>query len=141
MSDTPILKTRRFTVTSSYVRSPNDTYSLDAVSHCRLRRPAMLVVSAAVFGLSGLIAVWWSELFDGERAGLILIALTSLWISSRFARVQLMSLSLREETYLIGRTSEMRAVKSAIEIALTKRQGPAAGRWTTRSGNADTVDM
>jgi hypothetical protein len=115
-----ILQTARFTVTLTDVRSRNDMYTLDAVSHCRLRRPVFAMTLVVVVCLSALVSVWWDDLLDHER---IIVAL--LWLlpalASRIARLQLMSIQLRDQTYIHGPYGELKDLKAGIEKALMAR--------------------
>jgi len=116
-----IHQTKRFTVTLSDVRSANDMYTLDAVSHARVRRPFFMVTTIAVVSVSCLVGVWFDHLYDAERLGFAVLCATALFASSQIARLQLMSLQLRDHTYIYGRTGEIRALKIGIEKALMAR--------------------
>lgn len=121
MSDTIIHQSRRFTVTLSDVRSANDIYTLDAVSHVRVRRPFFIITATAMAGLSGAVGVWFDHLYDGERLAFVLTCALALFASARIARLQLMSLQLRDQTYIYGPSGEIRALKTGIEKALMAR--------------------
>jgi hypothetical protein len=121
MTQTIVHKTSRFIVTLTDVRSANEMFTLDAVSHCRLRRPLLTATAVAVLGLAALVSVWWDDLYGGERVVFTMICAAALIAASQVARLQLMSLQLRDETYIYGSIREMRALKAGIERALIER--------------------
>lgn len=130
MSDTMIHQSRRFTVTLSDVRSARDIYTLDAVSHAKVRHPVFIGTATAVAGLSGAVGVWWDHLYDGERLAFVLACALALFVSSRIARLQLLSLELRDHTFIFGESTEIFALKGGIEKALVARARVAASTGT-----------
>lgn len=127
-TETIIHQSRRFTVTLSDVRSANDVYTLEAVSHARVRHPYFIITATAVTGLTGAVGVWWDHLFDSERLAFICVCASALFLSSRVARVQLMSVHLRNDTYIYGPSAEIRALKVGIERALVLRARASVAR-------------
>lgn len=125
MTDLVIHKSHRFTVTLTDVRSRNDLYTLDAVSHCRVRHPGLIVAMVTILGLSGIVAVWWDDLYPNERLGFGLLSLAALTTGYQLARLELMSLQLRDHTYIWGFRQEIRALKRGIEKALLARSRPS----------------
>jgi len=118
----------RFDVTPEFVRSRGDLYALADIQHVRLRRPWLVLAGAACSGVLALAAVFWPELFDGEKVALIVACAASLLISSRIGRMKLSSVVLREGDGIIwGEHGELRHLKQAIEAELVAKRLRSAG--------------
>lgn len=122
MSDDIICKTRRFVATPTHLSSRASTFTLANVEHVRLRRPWLPFAVIGAGGLAAIAGVFSRELYDHEQLIIWALAAAAIGIALRVARLELLSLALRDRNAVIwGPVGELRAVKSAIETALVTR--------------------
>jgi hypothetical protein len=130
-----LLRTRRFTVTKEFLRTPRKTYALRDIDYVQVKRPAF-ILSVVLGGLLlAWAAVFWDVLYPVERIGLLTAVGITVTLSSRLGLLIVHSWSLRGgelEDAIVWDIATVRRVRDALDRAMMERRPQVASEPNSR---------
>lgn len=120
-----LFRTKRFTVTREFLRTPRKTYALEHIDYVQVKRPVFIL--SVVLG--GLLLAWammfWDVLYPVERTGLVTAIGLVIVFSSRLGLLIVHSWSLRGgelEDAILWDIATVRRVRDALDRAMMERR-------------------
>ena len=130
-----LLRTRRFTVTREFLRTPRKTYALRDIDYVQVKRPAFILCVVLGGLLLAWAAVFWDVLYPVERIGLLTAVGITVTLSSRLGLLIVHSWSLRGgelEDAILWDIATVRRVRDALDRAMMERRPRVASEPNSR---------
>jgi hypothetical protein len=130
-----LLRTRRFTVTREFLRTPRKTYALRDIDYVQVKRPVFILCVVLGGLLLAWAAVFWDVLYPVERIGLLTVVGITVTLSSRLGLLIVHSRSLRGgelEDAIVWDIATVRRVRDALDRAMMERRPRVASEFNSR---------